>query len=68
MLTPEQINNLPPDTKKEYLKAALLLDEKKKDQAIRDDFLSFVKYMWPKFIEGEHHKIMSEKFNTQDMF
>ena len=50
MLTPEQINNLPPDTKKEYLKAALLLDEKKKDQAIRNDFLEFVKYMWPEFI------------------
>ena len=63
MLTPEQINNLPPDTKKEYLKAALLLDEKKKDEAIRDDFLTFVKYMWPDFIEGEHHKIMAEKFN-----
>ena len=42
MLTPEQINNLPPDTKKEYLKAALLLDEKKKDEAIRNDFLEFV--------------------------
>ena len=63
MLTPEQIANLPPDTKKEYLKAALLLDQKKKDQSVRDDFLSFVKHMWPEFIEGEHHKIMSEKFN-----
>ena len=30
MLTPEQINNLPPDTRKEYLKTALLLDERKK--------------------------------------
>ena len=30
MLTPEQINNLPPDTRKEYLKTALLLDEKRK--------------------------------------
>ena len=63
MLTPEQIDSLPPDTKKEYLKAALLLDQKKKDQSVRDDFLSFVKHMWPEFIEGEHHKIMSEKFN-----
>ena len=63
MLTPEQINNLPPDTKKEYLKTALMLDQKKKDQAVRDDFLTFVKHMWPEFIEGEHHKIMSEKFN-----
>ena len=63
MLTPNQIANLPPDTKKEYLKTALLLDEKKKEQDIRDNFLQFVKYMWPDFIEGEHHKIMAEKFN-----
>ena len=63
MLTPEQINHLPPDAKKEYLRAMLLLDEKKKDQAVRDDFLAFVKHMWPDFIEGEHHKIMAEKFN-----
>ena len=41
MLTPEQINNLPPDTKKEYLKAALLLDEKIK----RSDDHMFVKYL-----------------------
>ena len=26
-------------------------------------FLEFVKYMWHEFIEGEHHKIMAEKFN-----
>ena len=63
MLTPEQIANLPSDAKKEYLRAMLLHDEKKKDQAIRDDFLTFVKYMWPEFIEGKHHKIMADKFN-----
>ena len=50
MLTPEQISNLPPDTKKEYLKTALLLEERKKEQGIRTDFLQFVKYMWPDFI------------------
>tara|TARA_R110002051_G_scaffold78020_1_gene141484 strand:+ start:172 stop:1638 length:1467 start_codon:yes stop_codon:yes gene_type:complete len=63
MLTPEQLNNLPEDTKKEYLKTALTLESKKKDQDVRKDFLSFVKYMWPEFIEGEHHRIMAEKFN-----
>ena len=63
MLTPEQLKNLPADTKKEYLKTALLLDQRKKDQSVRDDFLAFVKHMWPEFIEGEHHKIMAEKFN-----
>ena len=63
MLTPEQIENLPPDTKKEYMQTVLLLEEKKKQQAVRDDFLSFVKHLWPNFIEGEHHKIMADKFN-----
>ncbi len=63
MLTPDQLKNLPEDTRKEYLQTLLLLDEKKKEQAIKDDFLSFVKHMWPDFIEGEHHKIMAEKFN-----
>ena len=63
MLTPEQIANLPPDTKKEYMQTALLLNQKKQDQSVRDDFMSFVKYIWPEFIEGEHHKIMADKFN-----
>ena len=47
MLTPDQLNNLPEETKKEYLKTVLLLEEKKKQEAIRQDFLSFVKHMWP---------------------
>ena len=63
MLTPEQIANLPPDTKKEYMQTVLLLEEKRKQQNIKDDFLSFVKHLWPNFIEGEHHKIMADKFN-----
>ena len=63
MLTPEQIDSLPPDTKKEYMQTALLLNQKKQDQSVRDDFMSFVKYIWPEFIEGEHHKIMADKFN-----
>jgi len=63
MLTPDQLKNLPADTKKEYLRTALTLEDKKKDESIRKDFLSFVKYMWPDFIEGEHHRIMAEKFN-----
>ena len=45
------------------MQTVLLLEEKKKQQAVRDDFLSFVKHLWPNFIEGEHHKIMADKFN-----
>jgi hypothetical protein len=35
---------------------------KKKDK-IKNDFISFVKHVWPDFIEGAHHKKIAEKFN-----
>jgi predicted phage terminase large subunit-like protein len=35
--------------------------ERKKE--VSQDFLTFVKEMWPNFIEGRHHKIISDKFN-----
>ena len=32
MLTPEQISNLPTDARKDYLKTALMLEERKKQE------------------------------------
>ena len=33
-------------------------------QKIREnDFLAFVKTIWPEFIEGAHHKTIADKFN-----
>jgi len=57
------INKLPSEAKKEFLRYKIKLEEKRKESAIRDDFMSFVKYVWPDFVEGSHHKIMAEKFN-----
>jgi predicted phage terminase large subunit-like protein len=37
------------------------LDDARPD--ITNNFLSFVKYVWPEFIEGSHHKIINKKFN-----
>ena len=37
--------------------------EKKHEAKVRGDFLSFVKHMWPDFIQGSHHKIVAKKFN-----
>ena len=37
--------------------ASLTLTEKAKD-----NFLDFVKYVWPGFIAGRHHKIVAQKF------
>ena len=59
----EKLNRLPPDVKKQFLKLALKLSEKKTKTKVHDDFLSFVKHVWPEFIEGPHHKKIAEKFN-----
>ena len=59
----EKIKRLPPDVRKEFMKTYLQHAEKKKEASIRDDFMKFVKHVWPDFIEGSHHKIVAEKFN-----
>ena len=63
-LTIDQINKIPDVQARERLKADILQGyENQKAEAARNDFLTFVKRMWPQFIEGEHHKVISEKFN-----
>ena len=57
------IEKLPPDAQKEFLKLAMKLDEKTKQTKIHSDFLSFVRHVWPQFIEGKHHQKIAEKFN-----
>jgi predicted phage terminase large subunit-like protein len=59
----DKLNRLPPDVKKQFVKLALKLSEKKKKSKVHDNFLSFVKHVWPEFIEGSHHKKIAEKFN-----
>ena len=59
----EKIKKLPPDVRKDFMKMALKLNEKKKISKVNSDFLTFVKHIWPEFIEGQHHKIIAKKFN-----
>ena len=36
---------------------------KKTKKACKNDFLSFVKCVWPDFVEGAHHRHIADKFN-----
>ncbi len=38
-------------------------EKKEKIEKISNDFMAFVKEMWPEFIEGRHHKEIADKFN-----
>ena len=59
----EKLNRLPPDIKEEFIKAGLLAKEKRGIEKAQNDFMTFVKRVWPEFIEGSHHKKIAEKFN-----
>ena len=48
----EKIKKLPPDVRKEFYKMYLKYGEKKKQSLAQKNFLSFVKHIWPEFIEG----------------
>ena len=55
--------NLTEEQYTEYLKNEKIEKLGAAKPYIKQDFLSFVKYVWPEFIEGSHHKIINKKFN-----
>src|SRR5210317_25882 len=64
MLSLEKINAIADPKVRRQLKLDILTRVKKSTQEkYRTDFLSFVKYTWPEFIEGYHHKKISDAFN-----
>ena len=46
------IDKLPSDVRKTFKQMQLLLTEKKIQSKAKSDFLSFVKCMWPEFVES----------------
>ena len=60
--TLRHIQSLPAEEQQEILKLMKDLEESEKRASSRVDFLDFVRYVWPAFIEGRHHKIMAQAF------
>jgi hypothetical protein len=56
------IDKIPENEKPEILRLLRALDEAKKIEGARENFLDYVKEMWPGFISGRHHKIMADAF------
>ena len=57
------INKLPADVRKTFKQLQVLHAEKKIQNKAKQDFLSFVKCVWPEFVEGSHHRHIADKFN-----
>ena len=50
------ISKLPADVRRTFKQLQVLHAEKQIQNKAKSDFLSFVKCMWPDFIEGSHHR------------
>jgi predicted phage terminase large subunit-like protein len=50
------------DPQTEMLRLEYRLQQLELQEKARNNFLDFVRYVWPQFICGPHHKIMAEKF------
>ena len=57
------ISKLPADVRKTFRQLQVLYAQRKIQNKAKNDFLSFVKCVWPEFIEGSHHRHVAEKFN-----
>jgi len=57
------ISKLPADVRKTYRRYQVMHAEKRIQNKAKSDFLSFVKCVWPDFIEGSHHRHIAKKFN-----
>ena len=57
------ISKLPADVRRTFKRLQVMHAEKKIQNRAKTDFLSFVKCVWPEFIEGSHHRHIAEKFN-----
>ena len=54
---------MPLDQQKEMLDLLEELSLAKDREKAHGDFLSFVRHVWPAFIEGDHHRVMANAFN-----
>ena len=60
----QNLDKLPADVRRQFSLLMNQYGEKKKQSSIQNDFLTFVKHVWPDFIEGSHHKKIAAKFNA----
>ena len=64
IINKELLDNLTFDEAKYIWRLKELIEKKFKQEKIKNDFMAFVKEMWPEFIEGRHHKEFQKNLMT----
>ena len=60
----DHLTDLPPEKRKLFMELLQVKKNRKRTHNAKKNFLDFVKYMWPHFVEGTHHRIIAEKFDN----
>jgi len=55
--------NIPEDVLRQYARLLEKSGQYASSDRARKDFMAYTKTVWPEFIEGNHHKVMAQKFN-----
>ena len=56
------LQSVTPELDAKRLKLELRLAQLDRNEKCQNEFLTFVRAMWPEFIAGRHHAIIAEKF------
>ena len=60
----DHLTDLPPEKRKLFVELLQVKKNRKRTHNAKKNFLDFVKYMWPHFVQGTHHRIIAEKFDN----
>ena len=55
--------NIPEEVLRQYARLLEKSGQYASSDRARADFMAYTKTVWPEFIEGNHHKVMAQKFN-----
>jgi predicted phage terminase large subunit-like protein len=61
--TLQQVMQLPLEQQREILALTKKIEQAGAMDAARGSFMGYINHMWPRFIEGRHHRIMANAFD-----
>ena len=58
---PNDLRHVPVDSMREILLLQERLENLDKQGEVQKSFIDYIRYIWPEFIQGDHHKIFAKK-------
>ena len=58
---PNDLRHIPVDSMREILLLQERLENLDKQGEVQESFIDYIRYIWPEFIQGDHHKIFAKK-------